>query len=194
MAEIIQDIIQIDQSILEWMQSFHSNGWDIFFLLITDKWVWIPLYGLFLYLIGKQSQCEYKRILIHLLCIALLIVLADQIASGICKPFFERLRPCHEPSIQSWLHTVNGRCGGQYGFVSSHASNTLAITLYLILFKVIEKRPAIIALLAWMLLVSFSRIYLGVHYPLDILGGWLVGILSVGLIAKLQPYLEKKIL
>ena len=120
-----------------------------------------------------------------LLAFALLITLADQSASGFFKPFFERLRPCHQPGIQEFVHTLK-HCGGQYGFASSHASNTFALGIFMwLLYRNLYGQLMIL----WAVLVSYSRIYAGVHYPGDIIMGAILGLIS----ALIVYYLYKRI-
>ena len=108
--------------------------------------------------------------------IALAFLIADQTASGLIKHLVERLRPTHDPSLESMVHIINGYRGGMYGFVSSHASNAFAVSLLLSL--VMRHRAVTISLFTWSLLQCYSRIYLGVHYPGDIIGGIIVGLLA----------------
>ncbi|EON75950.1 putative membrane-associated phospholipid phosphatase [Lunatimonas lonarensis] len=110
----------------------------------------------------------------YIVGIALLILLADQFTSGFMKPFFERLRPCHDPRWQGILFNYSG-CGGQFGFASSHASNTFAIATY---FWLVFRTHSSQWLFLWAAIISYTRVYLGVHYPADIVVGGLVGIAS----------------
>jgi undecaprenyl-diphosphatase len=119
--------------------------------------------------------------------------LADRITSGLMKPYFQRLRPCHDPLIQHFVHVV-GNCGGQYGFVSSHASNSFALVAALfILFKIHKIETKIVLFLSiWAIIVSYSRIYVGVHYPTDILVGGLIGSLIPFAVYPLITLLKNK--
>lgn len=107
--------------------------------------------------------------------IALVIVFSDQISVQLFKEAFMRLRPCHNPNIADLVHTINGECGGNYGFVSSHASNTFALALFVGLIFKKHFSFLLYAMLVWSALVSYSRIYVGVHYPADIVCGAILG-------------------
>jgi undecaprenyl-diphosphatase len=105
----------------------------------------------------------------------LLILISDQ-TSVFIKNFFERERPCHNETLAFLIHVVNNKCGGKYGFVSSHAANTMALFTYLYLIARNENKWVTWVTGIWVILVGYCRIYLGVHYPADIAGGWMVGI------------------
>ena len=148
----------------------NDNGFselDSIMLLITNKFTWIPLYLFLLYLLYKKYKSNVIWIISSL---ALLILLADAGSVHFFKNVFERLRPCHQ------LEHVRlvGECGGLYSFISSHASNVFAITFFIgLLFRNIR---GFIYLFLWATLVGYSRIYLGVHFPLDVLGGMFWGL------------------
>lgn len=181
----METLIAFDKSIIYFVNhTMHHPYLDVFFYWVTNKWIWIPLYAYILYFLYITQPI--KLFVADVLSIVVLIVLADQIASGICKPLFERLRPCHDPSINYMLYSYKDICGGTYGFVSSHAANTMALFLYLVGSKKITAQLYIKLLFVWVLLVSFSRVYLGVHYLGDILGGFVVAGIASYLTIKLE--------
>jgi undecaprenyl-diphosphatase len=161
-------ILDWDQKLFLYLNSFHNDFWDTIMLLITRKETWIPLFAVILYFVIKNYRA--KAILI-ILALAVLVLAADQL-SGLMKIAFQRLRPVHDPAIESLVHNVL-RKGGLYGFVSSHAANSVAILVFTsALFK---RRSYFIMMLLWTVAFVYSRIYSGVHYPLDIIGGALLG-------------------
>ncbi|MCC5943627.1 MAG: phosphatase PAP2 family protein [Bernardetiaceae bacterium] len=170
---MIEKIIAYDQSFFIWLNSFNHEGIDPIMHFITSRNGWIPMYILTLIFLVAYFR---KKSFLLFPAIALTIALCDNIASRFAKPFFERLRPCHEASLSDMIHTV-GKCGGEYGFFSSHAANTfgIAMLLYLLLRRCVYRWIGI-TYLAWATLVSYSRIYVGVHYPLDIFFGGITGV------------------
>lgn len=110
-----------------------------------------------------------------LIAIAIVVALTDQLSVHLFKNVFERLRPCHNPDLNGLVHLVNSKCGGKFGFVSSHAANTFGVAMFIhYIFRV---RWFTLSILLWATIVSYSRIYLGVHYPGDVVFGALLGVL-----------------
>lgn len=153
---------------------------DTIWFFLTGKFTWLPLYALLLWMLYRHcslSRFAWKRFAMLLVITALVVLLSDQIASGFFKNWICRPRPSQPDSgISEYIHIVNGYRGGHYGFVSSHASNTIGIALWFAL--LLRKHWLTSLLFLWVLLNCYSRIYLGVHYPGDILGGLLVGVFS----------------
>jgi undecaprenyl-diphosphatase len=170
---MIEAIKNWDEAAFLWLNSFHSSALDPIVLQLTQTISWIPLYVLLLYQIYRIDPKNTAWILGGVM---LTILLSDQVTSGLMKPYFERLRPCHDQRWDGMLH-LYGRCGGLYGFVSSHAANTFGLATFLTL-KLGKKQKAIAWLFLYALLVSYTRIYLGVHYPLDVFFGAVVGVLA----------------
>jgi len=135
--------------------------------------VWIPFYIAVIYQIVKLKGKEAIWLILSIICC---IILADQISSGFLKDFIHRLRPSHEKSLESIIHLVKGYKGGNYGFASSHAANTFGLALISSL--IFKNKIFTISVFFWAVLTAYSRIYLGVHYPGDVLGGIIVGTLS----------------
>lgn len=170
---MIEYLTELDKDIFIYLNGFHTPFMDTVMLLISDKLVWLPLYLYLMYLVFKDYSKEGWFALIG---ITLTVILADQVASSFMKPYFGRLRPSHEPSLESLIHVV-GYKGKKFGFASSHAANTFGIATFM--FLLLRKtRKWIAALFVWAAIVTYSRIYLGVHYPGDILAGSLVGVLA----------------
>lgn len=171
LPEVLQ---QWDLSLLLALNGSDSTYLDGIMWTVTKTATWIPLFlGLF-WLIVKNN--DWRRSLLLFVLIALLILVADQVASGICKPYFQRFRPTRDPLVGPLMDVVNGYRGGKYGFFSSHASNTFAGAMFFSL--LFRHRRAAALLFGWAALSSYSRMYLGVHYPSDIAVGLCFGLFS----------------
>ena len=148
----------------------NSTGWeqmDEVMLLISSKWLWIPLYIFILYTLYKTYPKQFFKILFSL---GLLIFLADFGSVHLFKEVFQRPRPCH---FLEGIRIVDGCCG-PFGFISSHAANSFAIAFFISL--LLRRYWWFVNLFSWAVLIGFSRVYLGVHYPFDILGGMFWGL------------------
>jgi undecaprenyl-diphosphatase len=178
---------QIDQQLFLFLNSANSPFWDKVMHFLSLVLVWIPLYLAILVYLGIKNK---KKFLIILLFIIVAISLTDQIALLI-KNTTDRLRPCHEPSLQGLVHIVEGKCGGMYSFVSSHAANSFNVALLSLMF--IKKRWYSVFIIMWASAVSYSRIYLGVHYPGDVLCGALLGVLIGWGVYKIYEATDKRL-
>ena len=174
----MESLSHIDSDLFLFLNGLHTGWMDRVMNLVTDMWVWIPLYLLLIYWTVRQYG---KRFWWVILAVALVVLCADQLASHVCKPVFQRLRPCFNPDFQGLIHLPKGLAGGQYGFVSSHAANTFGVAVFLTA-ALSQYRPwPAILLFLWATVSSYSRIYIGYHYPGDILCGAVIGVL-VGLV------------
>lgn len=187
MTELIDTITELDRSLFLYFNGSHTPFWDAAMPLFTGTGFWFLFYLPLLYFIIKKYRAKAFVILV-LLAIAILI--SDQ-SANLVKAAVQRLRPTHDPDMQNLVHYVVTK-GGQYGFFSSHASNTFTAAVFTAhLFR--NLRYSLI-ILAWAILVSYTRIYLGLHYPSDILAGMVLGIfLGYGMF-KLLVFLEKNFL
>lgn len=181
--EFLQNIMQWDKELFLYLNSFNNDFWDTIMFMVTRKETWYPFFAIILFYILKNYR---SKSLLIILFLAFLILAADQL-SVLMKMSFQRFRPVHEPAIEHAVHNVL-RKGGLYGFVSSHAANSFAILVFTSL--ILKNRSYTVLLLFWAVLFSYSRIYSGVHYPLDILGGAVLGVLIGLLLFKLMMLIE----
>jgi undecaprenyl-diphosphatase len=149
----------------------HCGYCDTLMPYLTSFWVWIPLFIWWFYKVYKKYKQKTAVITIF---VAALIFASDQ-GSGVIKKSVKRYRPTYNTEISEKVHTVDGYKGGEYGFVSSHAANAAAIVVFLFLLMRPAKWYFTLSLILYAFITCYSRIYLGVHYPLDIFGGALLG-------------------
>ena len=171
-----------DTELFLYLNSKHSAFWDVVMYYASEKFLWIPLYVLFLYLIYRFYG---NRVILVAILAGLLITATDQISVHLFKNVFERLRPCHNPEIQHMVHIVRGHCGGKYSFYSGHATSHFAIATYINYFLGNKMRFFTPLIFLWAALIAYSRVYLGVHYPGDILAGALAGVILALIFASL---------
>ena len=168
---MIEYLDKVDRQLFLFINGIHHEFWDSLMFQITCKAIWIPMYILIIYSVIKV----YKKNAIWILAgVILAVIFSDQLITTIIKPFFGRLRPSHDPGMQDLVHLVNGYSGGRYSFVSGHAATSFGMAFYLWL-TVRDKIKWVGYLFLWATVYSYSRIYLGVHYPADIILGALVG-------------------
>ncbi|HJA83881.1 MAG TPA: phosphatase PAP2 family protein [Candidatus Bacteroides intestinavium] len=178
MTDLLQLLNQWDTDLLLAINGWHNGYWDTFMYAFSGKWVWVPMYAALVYLLARNLP--WRTTLWCLVGVALCITFADQVGASLIRPWAERLRPANpENPISDLVHIVNGYRGGRYGFPSCHAANTFGLAFYLML---VVRRKALTGLLvAWALVTCYSRAYLGVHYPGDLLAGALLGLAGAAL-------------
>ena len=174
----------VDQQALIAINSWHAPYFDQLMWCITSKLSW----ALILVAVLVALRHDRRQALLVIATLVLTILISDQISSGLIKHSVERLRPSHNPDLASSLHLVNGYTGGLYGFTSSHAANSFSVAMVLSL--MFASRRVTVALMSWAMLQCYSRMYLGVHYPGDIIGGTLVGLLVGWLVYRLWLWTE----
>jgi undecaprenyl-diphosphatase len=180
-----EQIVEWDKKLFLALNSFHHPLLDPAMVFLSEKLVWIPLYLFLLFIILKDFRNDSWA---PVLGILLTILLSDQINTNVLKPLVQRLRPTHDTSLKDLVHIVNGYTGGKFGFASSHASNTFGLATFCWLwFK--GQRKWMLVLFVWAALVSYSRIYLGVHFPGDVFTGIIIGVGIAIACAKLSRWL-----
>ena len=179
---IINYLKWLDQHLLLALNRAHTPALDALMVFASNRLVWFPAYAL---LIGWLIYYFRRRAALLLPLVLAAVGLADSITSRLFKPYFGRPRPCHDGALTGLLHLPDG-CGGQFGFLSSHAANSVALALFLALVLPAGRfRGLKIGVFLWAGLLSFSRVYLGAHYPTDVLGGAAVGALLAWAAARL---------
>ena len=186
---MIQDFFNWDVQFFLFFNNLGNERWDWFWLIYTEKETWIPLYIIFLILLYKKIG--WKKTLIAGLCIALMIAGADQL-TNVFKNSFQRLRPCHNSDIVGLFRPIGCEGRGKYGFTSAHASNHMAIALFIGIVLRQYYKWLIYVLIVWALSVAYSRVYVGVHFTGDVFFGTIIGIIFGLLFTRIYKFIIHK--
>ena len=179
MLEYLQ---RLDEKLFLFLNGHHNGFFDVLMYFASDQYVWVPFYVfLAVYLFTRFRKIAF----FYCFFMVLLVITTDQLSAGVIKDLVQRPRPSHVPALEHLIHLSPAGPGGLYGFTSNHAANTFGLAFFFVFTLPPGYKYLKLSLLSWAALVSYSRIYNGVHYPGDVLGGILVGLLSALLMAKL---------
>lgn len=167
-----QEVINTDTDVFLFLNGMHNAFFDSFMSAYSGKWIWVPMYLTFWYVMLRNFS--WKVTLLCMVSLALVITFADQVCATFIRPFAERMRPSNlNNPISGVVHVVDGYRGGRYGFPSCHAANTFGLAFFI--FFLFRRKWLTFFMLFWAVLTCYSRVYLGVHYPGDLLVGALIG-------------------
>jgi undecaprenyl-diphosphatase len=171
MKEFVENMLSYERNLFFFLNGSDSNFLDTLMWVISRSRVWILFYVFVAFFLFYKTL--KKEAVLVLLCFILTMVLCDQFSSGLIKPLFERLRPTHHPDFRDLVDIVHGHRGGGFSFISGHATNSFGFAVFLSL--VFRNRWVTLVALVWATLISYSRIYLGLHFISDVVGGMLAG-------------------
>lgn len=186
---ILSTISEADRDLLTTINFDGPTGYDFFWAMYTDKWTWIPFVLVIVYCMLRPGNWKHRLLIVG--CTALLFLLSDFVVSSFIKNVVCRPRPSHDPAVMDLLSYVNGYRGGAYGFPSNHASNGFAAATFLAL--LLRNRWVTLSAFLWAIGSCYSRMYLGVHYPTDILCGAMLGIVFAIIIFFLYKKAAKRL-
>jgi len=186
---MLDQLLQYDTELFLFLNNLGNTSWDGFWLAYTTKINWVPFYALLLYLMYRHLG--KKRILFTIAIVALMILFTDQI-TNLFKNGFERLRPCHVDALIHQMRIVREGCGGRFGFFSGHASNSMAVAIFVGLMLKNRYKYLIYILVVWSMVMAYSRIYVGVHYPLDVFCGIIFGSVSGYLFYRVEKKMTER--
>ena len=186
---MIEHLLEYDTELFIFLNNLGSAKWDAFWMAYTTKFNWIPIYAILLYLLYKQLGL--KPLLVTLGVVAVMVLFTDQI-TNVFKHGIQRSRPCQLDELIGKIRLVKSSCGGRFGFFSAHASNSMALALFIGLMLRYRFKYLKWILIVWAFLMAYSRVYIGVHYPLDIVCGMIFGGLTGYSFYKLNLFLIKK--
>ena len=188
---MLERIIEIDTKLLVFLNNLGTPTWDGFWMFMTAPVYSLPLYLLAAYFVYKFHGL--KKMLLSLLFLVILILLSDE-TSNLFKHGFGRLRPCHNEDVMDLIRLVKPSCGGRYSFFSAHASNLMAIFVYFSLLLKGHMKYLPTFLIIWALFVGYSRVYIGVHFPFDVLFGFFIGTVYAVALNRVLLFLYRKYL
>jgi len=170
---MFEELIQLDKELFLFLNGLGNSNWDGFWLFATNKLSSIPLY--FVLLVLSYKQLGLRKTFVVLLTVAILILVTDQLANFF-KYGVQRLRPCYDQDVSTVMRLVKNSCGGRFGYFSAHAANSFAVASFFTFLLKPKFRYIGLLLFFWAIIVAFSRIYIGVHFPLDVLTGAVIGL------------------
>ncbi|MDL2215076.1 phosphatase PAP2 family protein [Dysgonomonas sp. OttesenSCG-928-M03] len=188
--ELVENILPYEREVFLWLNNSHNIFWDSFMWIYSNKYTWIPLAVVAIGVFTYKTKWRYS--VLFILCVALLFTLCDQLSANVIKPIFERYRPTHHPDFSDCVRVVNNYRGGRYGFISAHAANGFGAAMFLSM--VFKYRKLTILFFLWASITAYSRIYLGVHFISDVVGGLFLGLLVGYVVYLLLQYCRVRIL
>ncbi|MFC0605161.1 phosphatase PAP2 family protein [Winogradskyella pulchriflava] len=186
---MLEQLVEFDRELFLYLNGLGTDSWDWFWMAYTTKWHWIPLYAFLLYLLYKRLGT--KMVVLTLITAVLMVSFTDQV-TNLFKHGFERFRPCHQDGVKDLMRLVREGCGGRFGYFSGHSSNSMGVAILVGLILREKYKYLVYILVFWAILMGYSRIYIGVHYPLDVLSGFIFGGVSGYGFYKLDKYVQSR--